>query len=478
MKERIIGALLLVLFFSASYFHLNDDLWNDEIYTLNFFVFKGLSTILTDYHVPNNHIFANLLYWGWVKLWGIGDIGVLLDAPWKIRVLPGLISLATAGLLVRTASGLWGQKAGMLGGLLLLSGVTFGSFAFQVRGYPLTLLAAVALTGYALRFCQNNMVSLKTWLGIAATTAALLYTIPSNAYFIGAVICLIPFVAEKQKKSVRPVMLFESALMAGMLLALVFYLPVLSMVLHNEYTATGRAFQAAHFKMAGEVLYYFFSWRFLLLLLLATGWYLGYKSDRQQRLQLILLTGLLLLPFVFSAIRGDQPPHRVFLAGLPVFALLCTAGWVFAKPPVWVETLGVVCCLVCYGASLMEVEHTLDKGLNEVVRFQDMNYNYYQGFYHPNLEYDQFQKKFGLQAKIILETSEPYDMPEYLRHKHIQFVPLDSIENCIRSERILYVSTRHPRNFIREMSKLDPAWDCTYMQALTRYPRIVVCRRK
>ncbi|MFK7775093.1 MAG: hypothetical protein AB8F94_23330 [Saprospiraceae bacterium] len=55
----------LLLVFIAFYFiqkdHLNLDFWNDEIYTLKHFIFAPIATTLSDYHVPNNHIFFNLI---------------------------------------------------------------------------------------------------------------------------------------------------------------------------------------------------------------------------------------------------------------------------------------------------------------------------------------------------------------------------------------------------------------------------------
>ena len=36
---------------------LNNDFWNDELYTLDKFTFVPISQTLWDYHVPNNHIF-------------------------------------------------------------------------------------------------------------------------------------------------------------------------------------------------------------------------------------------------------------------------------------------------------------------------------------------------------------------------------------------------------------------------------------
>ena len=75
----LILGLCAAMFGYMAWIRGNEALWNDEIYTLQYFVLKGLPSVLTDYHVPNNHILSNILHWGWLKLLGIQEIGSLLD---------------------------------------------------------------------------------------------------------------------------------------------------------------------------------------------------------------------------------------------------------------------------------------------------------------------------------------------------------------------------------------------------------------
>lgn len=344
-KLRLLPSLTLALLgCAAAYWHGNDDLWNDEIYTLNNFVFKGLPTVLTDYHVPNNHIFANVLHWLWATLTG-ADFGDCLDAPWRIRLLPGLLSVLTAVVLMRTAGRHWGTEAGFAAGLALLTGITFQSFAFQVRGYPLSLLAASGLLYCALRVLQHNTFLWKNWAAVAALTAALLWAIPSNLYFVLVVGLLVPVAAASAPQTTapdhpprrifwvknfapRPALWFAAAVLAGVALAMLLYAPVLSQMLHNQYLSPGQPFQAAHWENSEKTLRHFVSWRWPLLPVLGWGWYKILITNKKNRPALLLLAGALFLPFLISAARGDAAPMRAYLVQLPAFVLLAALGWV------------------------------------------------------------------------------------------------------------------------------------------------------
>ena len=57
--EKIGLLIIFIGFYWIQKDHINLDFWNDEIYTLKHFVFAPITTTLSDYHVPNNHIFFN-----------------------------------------------------------------------------------------------------------------------------------------------------------------------------------------------------------------------------------------------------------------------------------------------------------------------------------------------------------------------------------------------------------------------------------
>jgi len=108
---------------------------------------------------------------------------------------------------------------------------------------------------------------------------------------------------------------------------------------------------------------------------------------------------------------------------------------------------------------------------------QDLNYNYYQYRYAPNEEFDLFKQRAGAQATLILQRSEDHDLPVYLAHKGIAFLPADSIEVMMNKEKTLYFSTRFPQDFIKKMENM-PGWKFDFLQPEARYPRIVIGRKE
>jgi len=342
-KPTVLQLLTLVLLgCTAAYWHGNEDLWNDEIYTLKSFVFKGLPTVLTDYHVPNNHILANALHWLWVTLTG-ADFGDCMDAPWRIRLLPGLLSALTVLVLVRTAARHWGPEAGFAAGLALLTGISFQAFAFQVRGYPLTMLAASGLLFFALRVLEEKVFSWKNGAAVAALTAALLWAVPSNLYFVLVTALLVPLAALLPDTATspspsrpifwgknfaqNPALGFAAAMLAGLLLTALLYAPVLGQMMRSQYLAAGQPFQAAHWENSEKTLRHFVSWRWPLLPLLLWGGYKILNNKTVHRPALLFLTGVLFLPFFISAARGDAAPMRSYLVQLPAFVLLAALSW-------------------------------------------------------------------------------------------------------------------------------------------------------
>ncbi|HND89061.1 MAG TPA: hypothetical protein PK971_12065 [Saprospiraceae bacterium] len=470
--------LLLALGAAALYWHGNEDLWNDEIYTLRNFVFKGLPTVLSDYHVPNNHVLANVLHWGWASLTG-ADFGDCLDAAWRIRLLPVLLSLGTVLVLMRTAERQWG--AGFAAGLALLSGISFQAFAFQVRGYPLTLLAASGLLYYALRVLKENSLLWKNMVAAAALTAALLWAMPSNLYFVLVVAAAVPLAAWAGGRAghMRPACYFAAAMAAGVGCAVLLYAPLWGQMLSNKYFQAGQPFQMAHWENSERTLRHWVSWRWLLLPVVLWGCWKALTDRGLARSQGLLLAGALFLPFFISAARGDAAPMRSYLVQLPAFVLLAALGWAEALRSLphrarLLGGLGLGLCVLGYGYSVYELRQRLDQGLHDGWRYQDLNYNYYQHYYAPNREYDFFQKYWG-QKVLIVENSEPHDMPVYVQHRGIRTAPIDSMLRAAQPGDTLFFSTRDGQRLVEGMKA---EWDCWCLQPAQRYPRVVACKKR
>jgi len=135
---------------------------------------------------------------------------------------------------------------------------------------------------------------------------------------------------------------------------------------------------------------------------------------------------------------------------------------------------GAACCLLGYAYSVYEVRSSLAQGLHDGWRYQDLNYNYYQHFYAPNREFDFFQKNWPGRV-LIVENSEPHDIPDYVRHRGIATAPIDSMLRSARPGDTLFFSTRDGDRLVNGMK---PDWDCRCLQPVHRYPRVVACVKR
>lgn len=471
----------LVLAACAVYFHILDPLWNDEIYTLQHFVFKGFRQTVTDYHVPNNHILANILHIFWLKISGISALGQLLDHAWRIRIWSLLLSAGTVWFVFRAGRALQDQSSGWLSVLMLLSGVTFQAYAFQVRGYALGMLASAAMLYCTMLWLQGKTLRGMPWAGLALSSAGLLYTMPSNLYawVAGMFGILLAQASVARQEGWKRMWSPLTAMLLGGLIAFLCYWPVLGQLLNSEYFEAGKSFQLEHSRQLYRTFLDFLGFRALFLLLFFSGVYFAWKKGGRSRMVMVYLLAALLSPFLLTAIRGDLPPDRVLTVLLPLFSvsIIFMALRTFEKTTQFgAYGLLILTCLVAYGMNMVRVKQILRQNLDAKNHYYPgVNFNYYQHYYNPNAEYDAFQKRFGANQVLILESSEEHDLPVYLQHKKQAFVPLDSIEGYILRRKTMYVSTNYAAAFISEMQKMRPAWRCRYLQPEPRLPRIVIC---
>lgn len=481
---RLFLGVSVLLFADLIRTHGNDALWNDEIYTLRNFVFKGLPGVLWDYHVPNNHILSNVFHWLWIQVSGITDLGQLLDQAWRIRIWPGLLAFLTVCMVYDIGRRAAQPLGGAIAVVVLLTTLAFGNFALQIRGYSLSMFLVTVLIYGAFRILSARSADRHSFAALALSVFGLLYTIPSNLYAVAAVGIMLGVLPGKKNK--RAIFIAWAAMGIGAVAALALYLPMFDQVTGNEYVAAGRSFRTDHLRLLTTTLEHFFNWRFLLLFLLVPGW-LATKKGTLPRQQLALLAGIFLLPFAASLVRGDTPPLRTYTVLIPVFALFVALAWSAAvhqwesryPRAKYVHIAGLLVCVIsCWLGKREIVSHLETTMAMSTIRYdQDLNYNYYQFRYAPNEEFDLFRKQAGEQAMLILQRTEAHDLPVYLAHKGITFLPADSMEVMLNKEKTLYFSTRFPQEFIKSMEN-RPEWTFEFLQPEARYPRIVIGNRK
>ena len=134
--SRLLLAAILFYFLWLMIPRLQDNLWNDEIYTLKNFTLVSFHHTVTDYHVPNNHVFYNLCDNAYLKLLGIHQIKAVMERPQILRLPLLFLALLTIICAFKTGKLIAGDKAGLLAAGILVVTISFQNFCLQVRGYP------------------------------------------------------------------------------------------------------------------------------------------------------------------------------------------------------------------------------------------------------------------------------------------------------------------------------------------------------
>ncbi len=336
MNKRIqIDKLVFLIFFLISYYtfihHLNNEIWNDEYYTINHFVLVPLKTTLLDYHVPNNHILFSILIKLYLNLIGFVDLKTIIENPFVSRIPLAIVAVLTLNYFWKSTiyffkDILWRS----ISLLLLVSNVVFGNFIFQYRGYGIGMLFLTLLFYQLLRIIYDDKISWKTYLALLIFSFASFYTSPSNLYFLIA-LGLFPAIKYSLDKN-NITDFFKSTsfrsglfILFGILLSLLAYSPIFKEVFNNEYVTNSSPFAFTNFERMFKALLSLSSFHFVLF---GFGiYYLIYNFVKKQihsnsRFWFPFL--ICTLPCFFSFLHGDVPPDRVYSVIVPFFTILLT----------------------------------------------------------------------------------------------------------------------------------------------------------
>ena len=309
--------------------HFDLDYFNDEIYTLKHFVFCDLKKTVLDYHVPNNHIFYNLINNFYSRLTGIDTFHAALQQPLRLRILTLLYTLGTLYFTIKIAWSRANPMAGILSGIALITTIPYFNFAFQLRGYGLSAFFLVAILYIQGR--PTRQLTIRRGMSLTLLTALLFYTVPSNLYPIGGVLLFLGFgVLAQMSKGLRSIFSREGPLAdigwlaGGLALGLLFYAPIFKDVFMNGYVQPVHPFQlerlaSYYLPKLGDG---FLSNRWLFLVLMALG-LRAYKKHSQLAL---LMLCVLFTPPLLVMIRGDEAPLRIFTVLIPIFSILIGIG--------------------------------------------------------------------------------------------------------------------------------------------------------
>ncbi len=151
-------------------------LHHDEAYTFVAFA-RSLFTAVSDYHLPNNHVFHTVLVYLSTQAFGI--------QPWAVR-LPAYV----AGVLLSPVVYALGKRhydrwTGLAAALLIAFSPVLISYSHNARGY--TLVALFTLLLLLLADFVRRQVNLPAWGLISLLSALGMFTVPVMLFPIGIV---------------------------------------------------------------------------------------------------------------------------------------------------------------------------------------------------------------------------------------------------------------------------------------------------
>jgi hypothetical protein len=495
--------------------YISLDFWYDEAFTLHFFALRPLKETVTNYQLPNNHIFFNLLNNLYFRLTGIVNLGQLLDRPEKLRILMLAYTAVTLFYVYRIGTRFFNAAVACLSLIVLVTTVPFFNFAVQIRGYILSIMLLVMFMYYVWNFEQTR--STGSAVMVAATTMLALYAIPLNLYFLMAATTFYLFSSVFQLWKNESGTLFAGSgsvslrkelpaafqdlavllyVFLGFSAAVVAYLPVFYLVINNRFVESQGWFHYQTLtKVAPRTLEYFFSQRFAIAAFATLGvvyfvWSLVRRRPLPFTRHTVYCACLLLLPFVFSFVRGDRPYYRVFVNLAPVFALFVSLNlyygylmlqrWMKRLHPAWWILLAALYCQVTFAAELQAIGSQVYQDIHLSKRTQNIYYNYYQAHFRPKDLLQQFKTRhFDKNTPVFAGYYfDPATLPIYCQHYQIPFRSIRLYEDELFSNAPqIHVITARPFKCMRKITDRYPAAECTVLNENLSYHNVLQCRK-
>ncbi len=156
---------------------LNDPISYDEAYTYQVFASQPLFVLLTDYHLPNNHIFHSLLVHFSSLIFG--------NVLWALRLPAFIAGMGLIALSFFLGEGLYNAEVGLASAALIALSSEEIIYATSARGYSLVSMLTILIFYLGVQILKHKKWYL--WLGIAIFSAVGFWTIPIMLFPFGIV---------------------------------------------------------------------------------------------------------------------------------------------------------------------------------------------------------------------------------------------------------------------------------------------------
>lgn len=428
-------ALLPFIYWLFNY--LNADLWYDEISTFESFIFTDFGYPLTHYPYPNNHVFYSILTQCLAVIVKCDDFYFLFDHVYIFRIFQALITLTTALYSYRILNRFFNLKLNILVILFLFTTIPFMNFSLQLRGYNMSSTLLVMLLFHAWSYIQNP----KLWSGILTVllSALLLYTIPSNLYALASIILSFGIIwlihKRKKKKDSRSYFYATILIGAGIIISIIFYLPIIKDVVFNDFSIKRPEDIWYSMKLIPLLLNAFLSNRWILLVFFIIGsWYFVKTVENHQKERYFTLIGILIIPFILSFIHQRFPFERVFVLLAPIFCIVVTISidscFSLIKSRFTSIALTYVVSIYCLGTFYLEIksnDRKVKANLDKAQTTQNVYENYFLSeAFHPSQTADFIDQLKDYDTLIKYDQLDFPSINWYFHAKGIEFTQVNS----------------------------------------------------
>jgi len=319
---------ILALAIGIRLVHLNQPMRYDEAYTYLQYASQPLRIALTDYTLPNNHLFHTLLVWLATHAFG--------NAPWVIRLPVFLAGVALIPLVYLAARRLATPDAGLFAAALTAALPSLILYSTNARGYMIICVAFILLLLLARSLL--DMESPERWLSFAIVIAVGMYTAPVMLYPAGAIVLWLlgeTWRAGSRRTALALAPRLTAALiLAGILTAMAFAPVVVrsgtSVLMSNRFVAalTWHQFAAATLpfirSVRGLLGMGIPTWLVAVLALAVLVAVTANRTGRDRLTRLLSISAFWCV--VLLAITRHPPPARVFIYLAPLGALYAGIG--------------------------------------------------------------------------------------------------------------------------------------------------------
>lgn len=474
--EKIGLLLVFISFYWIQKDHLNLDFWNDEIYTLKHFVFAPITTTLSDYHVPNNHIFFNLINNIYLKIIGVENLYDLMGNPFLIRLLPFFYSAVTLFYVYIFGKKFFNPTVGFLSVTILLSSISFFNFGLQLRGYSLSMMLLTMLAFYSINYLNKKNNRDAGFMIILSCLA--FYTVPVNIYpILGGFLFFFTkgLLLKFKRLKIKSLDYFKIStfLIIGLFIGFIFYLPMFRQVFFNEYVISQKLFNLEVFeKLLPDVWRFFLGKKIGINILLGIGILSAFfmKKSYLRKDANVMLWIVFFAPFFISFVRGEYIPDRALSMLIPIFSLLVGIGIYSAIQVIpknqkfsFILTIPIVIyCFYIFDKDVKRVDAWLSEALQISHRAQNLENNYYLSYFRPLNDIQYFMENhYKDSEKIVVYDCEPHGFYNYLDKYQIEYIIPRDMDEYLKTKKPneVFMVARFPNEFRNHISQNHPYYE-------------------